>query len=265
MLSFLLPVDRILCESRLNNVFLSIVNTPSYDFFQHLSGKLLKKEISRLSKIYTKKPSISITKDVKKDFDSFFKNEKNSHQIYGPIDVQFLENLSNSAMQHQALSNYIVHVAKFKEQKRHDILIKAYAKSSIEEKLVLLGQGPLEKQSRDLVKRLNIEDKVIFAGFQSNPYPYMKNAKFMVLSSEFEGLGIVILDSITLGTPVISTDCDSGPREILPEENLVPINDVNALANKISAVSDNTANYSCNIRKEFLLENVVKEYIKLIN
>ncbi|MDC0390531.1 glycosyltransferase [Candidatus Thioglobus sp.] len=156
-----------------------------------------------------------------------------------------------------------MHVGKFKDQKRHDILIKSYAKSNIKEKLVLVGQGPLEEKSRDLVKKLNIKDKVIFSGFQNNPYPYMKNAKFMVLSSEFEGLGMVILESLALNTPVISTDCNSGPREILPKKNLTPVNDVNALALRISDASNNTINYSCNIRKEFLLENVVKEYIKL--
>jgi|SaaInlLV_10m_DNA_3_1039740.scaffolds.fasta_scaffold11240_1 glycosyltransferase involved in cell wall biosynthesis len=262
VLSNLLPVDRILCKSKLNNVFLVIHNTPSYDFFQGLSGRILSNQIDRFSKIYKLKPSISVSKGVKENFDSFFKNKNKSYQIYNPIDTEFISNL---ASQYNTISDYIIHVGKFKNQKRHDILIKSYAKSKIKERLVLVGQGPLQDKSIDLVKNLKIEDKVIFTGFQSNPYPYMKNAKFMVLSSEFEGLGMVILESLALNTPVISTDCDSGPREILPEENLVPINDVNALANKISAVSDNTANYSCNIRKEFLLENVVKEYIKLIN
>ena len=164
ILSFLLPVDRILCRSKLKNVFLSIVNTPSHDFFKNLSGKVLEKEVTRFRNIYTRKPSISISKDVQKDFNSFF-GKNNSHQIYGPSDVDYLRFLSKSTWLHSNLSNYIVHVAKFKEQKRHDILIKAYAKSGVDEQLVLLGQGPLKEKARNLVELLNIQDKVIFAGY----------------------------------------------------------------------------------------------------
>jgi len=131
--------------------------------------------------------------------------------------------------------------------------------------LVLVGQGPLKDEAVDLVKKLKIENKVVFSGFQSNPYPYMKNAKFMVLSSEFEGLGMVILESLALNTPVISTDCNSGPGEILPKKNLTPVNDIRALSIKIKDAVKNMDNYNCKIKEEFLLENVIKEYLKLIN
>ena len=61
-----------------------------------------------------------------------------------------------------------------------------------------------------------IEDKVIFAGFQKNPYPFIKHAKLMVVSSDFEGFSIAILEALALETAIISTDCPSGPNEVLP-------------------------------------------------
>lgn len=125
------------------------------------------------------------------------------------------------------------HIENLKRQKRHDILIKAYAKANVQEKLVLVGTGELLEASKKLVKDLGIEDKVIFTGFKKNPYPYMKHAKLMVLSSDFEGLGLVILEALALGTPVISTDCPSGPNEILANQYLVAVQDVDELASRI--------------------------------
>ena len=97
----------------------------------------------------------------------------------------------------------------------------------------MVGTGELLEASKKLVKDLGIEDKVIFTGFKKNPYPYMKHAKLMVLSSDFEGLGLVILEALALGTPVISTDCPSGPNEILANQYLVAVQDVDELASRI--------------------------------
>ena len=127
-----------------------------------------------------------------------------------------------------------------------------------------MGQGPLEEKLRNLVKKLNLEDKIVFLGFQSNPYLYIKNAKFMVLSSEFEGLGMVILESLALNTPVVSTDCDSGPREILPKKNLCPVNDVNALSGLIKKATKDPDSYKSQLPKQFSLELITKKYLDLI-
>ncbi|MBP0556258.1 glycosyltransferase, partial [Mycobacterium tuberculosis] len=77
---------------------------------------------------------------------------------------------------------------------------------------------------------LEISDKVVFTGFKSNPYPYIKHAKCLVLSSRFEGFGRVIAEALAVDTPVISTDCPYGPSELLPKQNLVPVDDIDALA-----------------------------------
>jgi glycosyltransferase involved in cell wall biosynthesis len=135
----------------------------------------------------------------------------------------------------------------------------------VNEKLVLLtkGSSAIKCKLQKLVKTLKIEDRVVFAGFKSNPYPYVKHAKLMVLSSAYEGLPTVILESLVLGTPVISTDCESGPREILPQKNLTPVGDIGALARQIKSAMSYIDNYRTDIKKDFLLENSTKKYLAL--
>ena len=263
VLSNLMPVDRILCQSKLNNTFLIVHNTISKELLKGLSSSEKQKTIRSLSTIYTKKPTISVSKGVKEDFDTIFDSVFTSHQIYNPIDIDFVQNLSLEGT--PEISNYLVHVGKFKHQKRHDVLIRAYHLSNVENTLVLVGQGPLQKECEKLVNDLGLNKKVIFAGFKSNPYPLIKNAKLMVFSSEYEGLGLVILESLVLNTPVISTDCESGPREMLPKNNLVPVDDIKSLASKISDAVKNPVKYSSKISRDFYLEEATSHYLDLIH
>jgi glycosyltransferase involved in cell wall biosynthesis len=226
----------------------------------------LGRNLSVMAKIYTRKPTVCCSKGVMKDFVSLFSeyNLKKTCYIYSPIDAIFIKNMGCS-LSSVPFKNYIIHVGKFSEQKRHDILIKAYYKSGVSEKLVLLTKGSItiEQKMKTLVKSLKIEDKVIFAGFKSNPYPYVKHAKLMALSSAYEGLPTVILESLVLGTPVISTDCESGPREILPQKNLTPVGDIDALSKKIRDAMKNIDNFKTNIDEVFLLERTTNKYLDL--
>jgi len=113
---------------------------------------------------------------------------------------------------------YIVHVGRLVYQKNQKLLINAYFASNIEEKLVIIGSGREEKNLRKQVKILNIEDKVNFLGQKNNPYPWMKQAKLFVLTSRFEGFGLVNIESLACGTPVVAADCPGGLHDILVEE-----------------------------------------------
>lgn len=258
VLSNLFPVDFILHKSKLPNIHLVIHNTMSKEYKPADS-----KQLNQLKQIYLSKPCIGVSQGVTDDFKKLFGHNSRIITIYNPINV---EEIINTADEYTiAYQNYMVHVGKFKAQKRHDILIHAYAKSSQEKKLILVGTGDLQKQNQQLVKQLDIEDKVIFAGFQKNPYPWIKHADFMVLSSDFEGLGLVILESLALKTPVISTDCPSGPAEILPKNNLVPIQDIDALATKINEACQNPMRFQSNLKDQFTLDYATKAYLALIN
>jgi len=256
VISNLLPADRILAHSKLNTFFV-IHNTMS----QEISDLGL--NLEKISKIYSKKPTIGVSKGVRDDFIKLFSNYpiREAHYIYNPMNMNLIKSLGNRRI--EISDNYIVHVGKLTNQKRHDILFRAYEKSGVKEKLILLGKGELEHDLKALAKDLKIEKKVIFAGFIKNPYPYIKNAKLMVLSSIYEGLPTVILESIILDTPVISTDCPSGPSEMLPSKNLTPMNDIEKLAEKIKSACQSPEKYHVKLDPIFYLENVVKQYLNL--
>mgnify|MGYP001595421127 CR=1 FL=1 len=252
VLSNLILSDRMLCHSKFN-AYLIIHNTMSKEGGNY----------AELKSIYTKKPVVCVSKGVKNDFDKMLESRYPSYSIYNAIDIDFVKRQSIEFQ--PKYQDYLVHVGGFKEQKRHDILIKAYHQSGVENPLVLIGKGKLQKECKELVDELGLNQKVLFAGFQSNPYPFIKNAKLMVLSSDFEGFGMVITEALALNTPVISTDCPSGPSEILPQNNLVPVGNTNALADKIVDAVANVRKYESAIKNDFLLEHQITKYLQLID
>ena len=109
-----------------------------------------------------------------------------------------------------------INVARFDEQKNHKLLLEAFALLKNKEcRLLLLGKGKLQQQMEELAKQLNIQDRVKFLGFQPDVNSYLQQSDCFVFSSDFEGLGNVIIEALNNGLPVISTDCPHGPREIL--------------------------------------------------
>lgn len=262
ILSNLLPADRVLSHSRLLNVFLIIHSTMSLERFSGAPPQH-SKHYTELKKIYTTKPTVCVSKGVMEDFINVFNPHLTTTSIYNPIDATFVRSQSQQSNP-ITYSNYLVCVAKFNSAKRHDILIQAYAKSGVTLPLVLVGQGPLKEQTMQLVDHLRLSDRVIFAGFHSNPYPIIKNATGLIVSSDYEGLATVILEAIALGTPVISTDCPSGSNEILPAKNLSPVQDIDALAHNITQLSRNPDAYVIELGSHFSPEFASKRYLDLI-
>ncbi len=113
---------------------------------------------------------------------------------------------------------YIVNVARLVPAKDHALLVRAYARSGVELPLVLVGDGQERPRLEALVEELGLTERVIFAGQRANPYPWMHHARLFVLSSRFEGMGIVLFEALACGTPVLSVDCPGGIREILKGE-----------------------------------------------
>lgn len=259
VLSNLFPVDFVLSKSQLPNVQLVIHNTTSLEYGERLEG--MKKQ---LDKVYLAKPCVAVSKGVEKDFIKVFGSKSRITTIYNPIDVEQVVSTANEYIP-DIEKPYIVNVGKFKQQKRHDILIKAYAKANVQEKLVLVGTGDLLEASKKLVKDLEIEDKVIFTGFKKNPYPYIKHAKLMVVSSDFEGFSIAILEALALGTPIISTDCPSGPSEVLEKQQLVPVRNIDEMAIKIKLATLDPSLFKVNLHQKFFIPQTVDNYLNLIN
>ncbi|PXX95373.1 glycosyl transferase [Halomonas sp. LBP4] len=110
---------------------------------------------------------------------------------------------------------YLVTVARLVPAKDQALLLRAYARSGLAMPLVLVGDGQERGRLGALADELGIAGRVRFAGQRDNPYPWMHHARLFVLSSRFEGMGIVLFEALACGTPVLSVDCPGGIREIL--------------------------------------------------
>lgn len=129
-------------------------------------------------------------------------------------------------------------------RKDFSTLIKAFAlvRRDISARLVILGKGRRRERLEALARDLGIESDVSMPGFVSNPYSYMSRASVFVLSSICEGAPVVLMEALSLGVPVASTDCPSGPGEILRNGRygpLVPVGSVESLAREIRNTLEN--------------------------
>ncbi len=161
-------------------------------------------------------------------------------------------------------------VGTLKTQKNHGLLLRAFAElDQSSARLMLLGKGPGEQMLRDLSASLGIQDRVIFAGFHADPSPFYATADLFVLSSDYEGLPTVIIEALSFGVPVLSTDCPAGPAEILENGRwgrLVPVGDCAALAQAMAqALSDPVDREALKRRaNEFAPEIAAKKYLQLL-
>lgn len=129
-------------------------------------------------------------------------------------------------------------------EKDFPTLIRAFARLRQQRaaRLIIIGEGPLETDLRELTRTLGIEADVDFPGFTPNPFAYMQRAALFVMSSAWEGSGNVLVEALALGTPSVSTDCPFGPRETLADGrygDLVPVGDDLALAEAMKSTLEN--------------------------
>lgn len=252
---------------RKNNVFHIIHSTFSQSAFKNKNSFeiLLKKK--RLQNIYNNLNIITVSDGIKKDFiDILGIKPKSIQTIFNIIDNDELDILSKQNI-NLNIKDYIVHVGRLEVVKRHDILLEAFKKSNLDTKLVLVGDGKEKEVIINKIKSLKLENKVILTGFQQNPYPYIKNAKLLVLSSQYEGLGNVLIESLFLKTPVISTDCQSGPSEILKgdlQKYLVEVNNIDALSEKMIEVYNNPYEIKDIYIEDFKKDKLLNQYLNLI-
>ncbi|MBR8060553.1 glycosyltransferase [Burkholderia dolosa] len=152
------------------------------------------------------------------------------------IDVNTIRRRSEVAFERPA-ERFVVSVARLDEgQKDHRTLLLAYARWRMRRSdaaaLVLLGDGPDRGMLEQFAAELGIRDAVHFIGYCANPFPYVRAADALVLSSRYEGFGMVLGEAMALGTPIVSTDCPTGPHDLLDggvAGLLVPVGDVDAM------------------------------------
>ena len=165
----------------------------------------------------------------------------------------------------------ILNVGSFKDQKDHPLLLRAFALlARPDAKLMLLGHGENEKMLRSLSVELGIANRVIFPGFYPDPSPFYATADLFVLSSVYEGLPTVLIEALSFGLPIVSTDCPSGPAEILENGRfgrLVPVGDAQALAQSIDEALSAPLERAELMRRslDFAPEIAARKYLNLLD
>jgi len=163
-------------------------------------------------------------------------------QIYNPLDIEFVTARSREPVEHSWLRPgappVVLAVGKLKPQKDYPTLLDAFARirASQPAHLVILGEGEERARIERRARELGFGDDLYMPGFVENPFAWMARASVFVLSSAWEGLSNALLEALACGCPVVSTDCRSGPREILADGEIGPlvrVGDDKALAEAI--------------------------------
>ena len=198
--------------------------------------------------------------------------------IYNPITYPGIYDLAKEPVDHPWILSkkipVILAVGRLVEAKDYPNLLTAFSLivSKKPAKLLILGDGGEKEKLKALANMLGIANKVDFLGFQKNPYKFMAKADIFVLSSIYEGFPTVVVEAMTCGAPVVSTDCQSGPNEIIKNGKnglLVPVRDSRALADNIIRLLDNNSlrekfSEESKIRAEdFTINKEIKEYENL--
>ncbi|NYB74508.1 glycosyltransferase [Sedimentibacter hydroxybenzoicus DSM 7310] len=218
---------------------------------------------------------VAVSKGVANDLASIIGVDSNTiNVIYNPIVD---EEIKKRKKLHVDIENkndneaMLVCAGRLTTQKDYPTLLNAMEIVKIYKnvKLIILGEGDQRKKIEDMIHKLNLEDFVYLKGNVTNPYPYMRAADLFVLSSKWEGFGNVIVESLAVGTPIVSTDCPSGPNEILNNGEygiLVPVGNAKLLAKGIIEALDKTWDKEALINRanEFSVERATNSYITLI-
>jgi glycosyltransferase involved in cell wall biosynthesis len=195
--------------------------------------------------------------------------------IYNPVVTAELLEQASQPLRHPWFGRenrpVILGAGRLTKQKDFYTLVRAFAlvRRQRPARLMILGEGEERSSLNGLVRHLGLAEDVALPGFVDNPYSYMAAAAVFALSSAWEGLPNVLIEAMATGTPVVSTDCESGPAEILAEGRygqLVPVGDVQALAAAIlTTLSCPTAVQTLRSRaQDFSADRIVQQYLDIL-
>ena len=188
---------------------------------------------------------IAVSRGVGEDLESLLNLPKSRISvIHNPISVADIRARSAHPIKHPWLGMrgvpVLLAVGRLLPQKDYPTLFRAVAeiRRSRDVRLIVLGEGPERPNLERLADQLGISDILSMPGFVENPFAYMRRAQLLVLSSRWEGFALVLAEALACGCPVVSTDCPSGPSEILEGGRfgmLTPVGDDQQLARAIEA------------------------------
>jgi glycosyltransferase involved in cell wall biosynthesis len=195
--------------------------------------------------------------------------------IYNPLNINEIKKKSKIKIKPSLFNKNtlnIINVARLTKQKDHITILNAInlIKDKIKLKFFIIGKGNEINNIRNYIKKNKLIKYVKYLGYKKNPYPYIKKSKIFILSSLYEGLPNVLLESIALKTSVISSNCPTGPREILMNGkygDLFPVNNYKKLAEIILKFKKNPGkiNSAYLSLKRFDFKKNCEAYLNIIN
>jgi len=220
----------------------------------------------------------AVSEGVARDLETYAKLPPNSARcIYNPFDIDQIDSLARESISHPWFCDggppIILSVGRLTHQKNFSLLIRSFklVRKSIKCRLLIMGEGVLHsKLYQESVDLLLTNDDIQIIDFRLNPFPYFTGSSVFVLPSLFEGLPAVLIEAMACGTPVISTDCPSGPREILDNGvygSLVPVNDEQLMAQAIIHTLQESKSNSKDVKKRaefFNCDSIIQEYICIL-
>jgi len=211
----------ITADARMANILKSIPQDRVFYTIHMLWSKRIFRQMRigrlfELKSLYKNKNILCASNAICSDLRQSIKiKPKSSIVIHDSFDIEQIKYLS---LEHLDLDfPYILNIGALSREKNHTLLIKTYAKLHLKEDLVILGEGKMRNSLEKLIKHLGMENRIHLLGWKVNPYPYIKNTSLFISTSKNEGLHGATIESLVLGTPVVSTD-SIGIREVLTDE-----------------------------------------------
>ena len=218
--------------------------------------------------------------DLKNNF-----NVTKLKDIHNPFDLDVIEKMSKEEIEIEKKRFTFVTIGRLDHGKNHKLIINAI--KDMDANLWIIGDGELRNNLKLKIENLELSDKVILLGKQSNPYKYLNQADCFIFASNHEGFPNVLVEALACGLPVISTDCQSGPREILAPNSdiefqlkdnielaeygiLSPVKNVNKLQEAMNLMINNEdlrKNYQEKAKlraNDFKIEKIIKQYEEVL-
>ena len=229
-----------------------------------------KKNIDKKLKYYEK--ILVIADDMEKELLEIRKDLKNIYKIDNFVDYQEIDRKLDEdfELNFDLKEKYFLTVCRLnEEQKDLKTLIEAFSLYKGKEKLVIAGDGPDRKMLEDLCIKKDLKDKVIFLGMINNPFPLMKNSQAFILSSKVEGFGLVLIEALYCGAKVISSNCPTGPSQILLNGEigeLFKVSNIDELLNSLEIIHNKEYEKTKieETLKRYTKENFVNNFRKVI-
>lgn len=218
---------------------------------------------------------VTICDAMKKNTEELYPFLKNKLiRVYNPFNFQKIRKLAEETDKNNEellKENYFVSIMRLTiDSKDFETLIRGFSLAKnrgLKQKLYILGDGPDREKISEMIVKEKMEEEIFLLGNIKNPYPWIKNSKGLVHSSKYEGLPTVLIEALILGKTVISSDCPTGPSEILEEGRLgklYSIGDYDKLSKLLLESLENEKIINKEEIKKYSIDYIIKEYENLI-